>query len=205
MDAEWRIVSNGGTLCVWVSSVDGARIRARKRAQLSQHFLRDHGLAASLVRQSSIFAGDLIVEIGPGRGTFTRELVNRCGRLVAVELDAYLASALDIEFTNVREVEIVHQDFLSFALPQSPYKVFGHIPFDKTLEIVRCLAESRAPPEDTYLIVRREDAERIVGHPFARESRTSLLLKPWWHIEIVRELRRSDFDPKPRSIRYSFA
>jgi 23S rRNA (adenine-N6)-dimethyltransferase len=45
--------------------------------------------------------------------------------------------------------------------------------------------------------VRREDAERICGHPFAAESRTSLLLKPWWHIEIMRRLRRSDFDPKP--------
>lgn len=178
--------------------MDGASARARRRTQLSQHFLRDQGLAASLVRQSSISGGDLVVEIGPGRGALTRELAKRCGRLIAVELDSYLANALDFEFENDSAIKIVPGDFLRFDLPCAPYKAFGNVPFDNTHEIVRRLVESPVPPDDAYLIVRREDAERISGHPFASESQTSLLLKPWWHIEIVRRLRRSDFDPKPK-------
>lgn len=95
-------------------------------------------------------------------------------------------------------VEIVRGSFLRSDLLRAPIKVFGNILFDKTHEIVRYLVASRVPPSDAYLIVRCEDPERIFGHPFATESRTSLLLKSWWHIEIIRLLRRSDFDSKPK-------
>ena len=174
-----RLSCHGDTLWVWVSFVDGARLRARKRTQLSQHFLREQRLASSLVGQSSISGADLVVEIGPGRGALTREWPTRCGRLIAVELEGYFAKVLDTEFEKNSGVEVAHEDFLRFDLPRSQYKVFGNIPFDKTHKIVQCLVNSPVRPDDVYLIVRREDAERISGHPFAPESRTLLLLKPW--------------------------
>ena len=51
---------------------------------------------------------------------------------------------------------------------------------------------------DAYLIVQREAAERFAGYPYNSETVRSLSLKPWWHAEILRRLRRTDFEPVPR-------
>lgn len=140
-----------------------------------------------------------MVEIGPGRGILTAPLALLCRRLIAVELDERLCDELRERFSGERHVSIVHEDFLSFR-PGSgaAYKVVGNIPYSRTAAIVRRLVDGVQPPEDAYLILQREAAERFAGTPFAPESLPSLLLKPWWHVEIVRRLRRTDFDPPPR-------
>ncbi|WP_419943593.1 rRNA adenine N-6-methyltransferase family protein [Candidatus Palauibacter sp.] len=59
------------------------------------------------------------------------------------------------------------------------------------------LSEADSPPQDAWLVIQREAAERFAGSPCSRETLPSLLLKPWWQIEIVRRFRRTDFDPPP--------
>ena len=168
-----------------------------RRKELSQHFLRSRALAASLVAGTSIATDDLVVEVGPGRGMLTQELARRCGRIVAVEVDAELVRDLRAMFYGDPHVVVEHEDFLRFDLPRTPYKVFGNIPFRQTAAIVRRLADAPPPPTDTYLVVQLEAAERFAGRPYAGETLGSLLLKPWWHIEIARRLRRTDFEPPP--------
>jgi 23S rRNA (adenine-N6)-dimethyltransferase len=177
--------------------VPGKRYAAPRRAELSQHFLRSASLAAELVARSSIVPSDLVVEIGPGRGVLTRALARASGHVRAIELDARLARELR-EAVDAPNVEVVRGDFLRTPLPDEPYRVLANIPFARTADIVRRLTDGKRPPEDAYLIVQREAAERYAGGPYADESVTSLSLKPWWHAEIVRRLRRTDFDPPPR-------
>ena len=62
---------------------------------------------------------------------------------------------------------------------------------------MRRLVQAPLPPQDAWLVVQREAAERFAGGPYSRETLSSLLLKPWWQIEIARRLRRTDFDPPP--------
>ena len=171
--------------------------RAPRRAELSQHFLRSRALAASLVAHSTISRHDLVVEIGPGRGTLTRALAERCGNLVAIEIDPVLFLDLEAAFRDVAHVAVVHADFLRHPLPDAAYKVFASIPYARTAAIIRRLVNAPTPPLDTYLVVQREAAERFAGSPCAPESLSSLRLKPWWQVEIVRRLRRTDFDPPP--------
>ena len=174
-----------------------SRKRTPRRADLSQHFLRSRSLAASLIAQAPVTPSDLVVEIGPGRGILTRELARRCREVVAVELDGALSEALRTRFLSDSRVTIVRSDFLRYRLPEVPYKVLGNIPFNRTTAIVRRLAQADSPPRDAYLVVQREAAERFAGRPFSRETLPSLLLKPWWQIEIARRFRRTDFDPPP--------
>lgn len=108
-----------------------------------------------------------------------------------------LSEALRTSFLTDNRVEIVRTDFLRFRLPHVAYKVVGNIPFNRTAAIVRRLTQADAPPQDAYLLVQSEAAERFAGSPFSRETLSSLLLKPWWQAEIVRRLRRADFDPPP--------
>jgi len=174
-----------------------SRQRAPRRADLSQHFLRSRSLAASLIAQAAVTRNDLVVEVGPGRGILTRELARRCREVVAVEFDGGLAEALRARFAGDDRVTIVRSDFLRFRLPDVPYKVLGNIPFNRTAAIVRRLVQADPRPQDAWLVVQREAAERFAGRPCSRETLSSLLLKPWWQIEIARRFRRSDFDPPP--------
>ena len=171
--------------------------RTPRRADLSQHFLRSRTLASSLIAQAPVARRDLVVEIGPGRGILTGELARHCREVVAVELDGALCHALRSRFRGNTRITIIQADFLRFRLPDAPYRVLGNIPFNRTAAIVRRLVQARLPPEDVWLVVQREAAERFAGGPYCRETLASLLLKPWWQVEIPRRLRRTDFDPPP--------
>jgi 23S rRNA (adenine-N6)-dimethyltransferase len=177
--------------------VSGARRRAPRRAELGQHVLRRGALAADLVARSSIGPADLVVEIGAGAGALTRPLAARAGRVLAVEVDPRLAAALRAGFAEAPGVQVVERDFFDVPLPRERYAVFGNVPYALTARIVRRLLDAEPPPHDAWLIVQREAAERFAGAPFAAESLQSLLLKPRWHVEIARHLRRTDFDPPP--------
>lgn len=175
--------------------MSGNTRRTRRRAELSWHFLRKGATAAELVRSTSISSRDLVIEIGPGRGALTRYLVERTRHLVAVELDPDLCRDLRRELGS--RAEVLHADFLDHTLPDRTYKVIGSLPFALTSRIVRKLTGALTPPDDAWLLVQREAAGRFAGSPYARETLGSLRLKPWWHVEITRTLRRTDFDPPP--------
>ncbi|MGH7575323.1 MAG: 23S ribosomal RNA methyltransferase Erm [Longimicrobiales bacterium] len=172
--------------------------RTPRRPELSQHFLRSEALANRLAAQTRISKHDLVLEIGPGRGALTAALARRCRKLIAVELDARLCGLLRKQFRDDRHVSIVQGDFLRFGLPTVPYKVVGSIPFSHTAAIVRRLVDGPSSLTDAHLVTQREAAHRFAGAPYAPESQPSLMLKPDWQVEIVRRLRRTDFDPPPR-------
>lgn len=172
--------------------------RTPRRPELSQHFLRSGALADRLVDQARISGEDLVVEIGPGRGALTAALARRCRELVAVELDTRLCGLLRDRFRDNPRVSIVPGDFLRFALPTTPYRVVGNIPFGATAAIIRRLVDAPAPPTEAHLVLQREAAHRFVGAPYAPESLQSLLLKADWQVEVIRHLRRTDFEPPPR-------
>ncbi len=138
-----------------------------------------------------------MVEIGPGTGQLTRVLARRCERLLAVELDGRLVRELRERFASAPHVEVREADFLKTPLPETSYKVFANLPFARTSEILRHLSESAHPPEDAFVIVQEGAALRYAGTPYAHETRPSLLLKPWWHVEIARRIPRSGFVPAP--------
>ena len=174
--------------------MSGRRRSPRKRRpDLSQHFLREAS-AGRFVQATSIAPNDLVVEIGPGRGALTRPLSRRARRLIAVELDSYLADKLR---TALPAVEIVAGDFLDYELPRGRYTVVGNVPFSRSTEILRKLSRAENPPRDCWLVVQRELGQRLCGRPYEDESIASLRLKPEWHSEIVDRLSRTEFEPPP--------
>ncbi|MCE5209517.1 MAG: 23S ribosomal RNA methyltransferase Erm [Chloroflexi bacterium] len=162
---------------------------------VSQNFLKDPRLVASLINRSSIHAEDVVYEIGPGKGIITIQLANRCKQVVAIEKDAALSSALRQKFVHQSNLTIHTGDFLSHPLPREPYKVFSNIPFNITSAIVARLTTTTNPPEDAYLVMQKEAAEMYLGKPY--ESLRSVLLQPWFKPEVMYQFQRSDFTPQP--------
>lgn len=162
----------------------------------SQNYLKDERLAAALLEKSSLGREDLVYEIGPGKGILTRQLARRCKRVIAIEKDPRLAAWLKQKFAGQPEVTIRAGDCLHDRLPNGPYKVFANIPFNITSAIVARLTTAANPPEDTCLMMQKEAAEMYLGEP--HEILRSVLLKPWFEVEIVHRFRRKDFVPEPR-------
>jgi 23S rRNA (adenine-N6)-dimethyltransferase len=162
----------------------------------SQNFLRDPALVRHLLDASTLNPEDTVYEIGPGRGVITDALARRCGRVIAVEKDPALARALRQRFADAAHVAVVDGDFLEHPLPDAPYKVFANVPFNVTAAVVTKLLAAPRPPEDSYLIVQREAAERFLGAP--AETLYAALLKPWFEPSVLYRFARADFVPAPR-------
>src|SRR5437763_5408872 len=167
----------------------------RRSASYSQNFLTNRRLVDHLLDQSSIDSGDVVYEIGPGDGLITERLAQRCRRVVAVEIDPGLAGQLCRRFAGLPHVTIRNEDFLRTRLPMTAYKVFANIPFNITAAIVSKLITAPCPPDDSYLGIQKEAADRFLGIP--RESLYAVLMKPWVEPAIVYRFKRTDFVPVP--------
>jgi 23S rRNA (adenine-N6)-dimethyltransferase len=162
----------------------------------SQNFLKDPCLVASLLHRLDIGSDDVVYEIGPGKGIITEQLALRYKQVVAIEKDPRLSALLLQKFADRPNVTIHSGDFLHYSLPRKPYKVFANIPFNITTAIVTRLTAAEYPPEDAYLTMQKEAAEMFLGKP--HELLRTILLKPWFEMEIIHRFKRQDFIPVPR-------
>lgn len=164
---------------------------------LSQNFLWSRELVGKLVRDSSITNNNLVVEIGPGKGIISEQLLNVCGKLIAVEADENLFKLLQERFSGYPKIRLVREDFLKYPLPKENYKIFSNPPFSITGEIIKKLLFSQNPPIDSYLVVQKEAAEKYMAKD-SGNTMLAILFYPWFEIGIIYEFFRTDFKPTPR-------
>lgn len=160
---------------------------------VSQNFLTSAPVIRRLLAQTDITPGDLVVEIGPGKGHITRELLPRCGQVLAVELDPALCARLRERFGQDPRLRLVQGDFLTTPLPRQPYKVFANIPFCHTTGILRRLTGAPQPPQAAWLVVEHGAAKRFAG-----QGLTAWSLAPFFQVRIAAVIPRSQFHPSPR-------
>ena len=149
-----------------------------RQSHLSQNFLINRELVQKLVRDSSIVSTDIVIDIGAGTGIITQELLKITSHVVPIEKDPRLTNH--------------PQDFLTYTLPQKPFKVFANIPFNISAEIIKKLLADDFLTE-ANLVVQKETAEK-----FMAGSMQATLAYPWWNMTIVYRFKRSDFRPIPR-------
>ncbi|MHB8575337.1 MAG: ribosomal RNA small subunit methyltransferase A, partial [Dehalococcoidia bacterium] len=167
----------------------------RPRIRFGQNFLVDPRLIDRLLDASSITSADVVLEIGPGGGIITERLARRARQVLAIERDPQLAARLRLRLAGWASVRIRTGDFLEAPLPAEPYKVFASIPFNQTAAIVAKLMGAAVPPDDAYLVVQREAAERFMGRPTG--TLVATLLHPWFAIDVRHRFQHRDFDPPP--------
>ena len=147
--------------------------RPRPRRSLGQHFLSDDNILRRIVEALEPTAGDVVLEIGPGQGTLTRELLGRGMRVIAIEKDRRLAEQMRIGDVGLRSAHIVHGDALRLdwhalipqsAIPNPQFKVIGNIPYYITTPLID-KALTPPLPERVVFLVQEEVADRIVAPP----------------------------------------
>lgn len=136
------------------------------KKSLGQHWLRDREVLAHIAECADIQPTDTVLEIGPGLGTLTSELVRRAHAVVAVEFDGDLAAKLPGQFPGTN-LTVVHEDILTFDLGTLPrgYKVVANVPYYITSKIVQRLMTADNRPHTAVLLVQKEVAERLAAGP----------------------------------------
>src|SRR5437763_1663920 len=89
------------------------RLGVRPRKRLSQSFLVDRRVCATIARAAELTPTDAVLEIGPGLGVLTAELVRRAGHVIAVELDERLAAAIPDLLGHPANLDVVRADALA--------------------------------------------------------------------------------------------
>jgi 16S rRNA (adenine1518-N6/adenine1519-N6)-dimethyltransferase len=133
---------------------------------LGQHWLKDRDVLAHIAECAELTPDDTVLEIGPGLGTLTSELLRRSKKVVAVEFDEQLARKLPAQFPGT-SLEVVEQDILSFDLSELPadYAVVANVPYYITSKIVQMLMTAQNKPRIAVLLVQKEVAERLAAEP----------------------------------------
>lgn len=136
------------------------------KKSLGQHWLHDRDVLAHIADLAELSTSDTVLEIGPGLGTLTSELLRQAGRVHAVEFDPDLARKLPGQLPG-KNLTVTNEDILSFDLSQLPagYKVAANVPYYITSKIVQLLMTAQNKPSITVLLVQKEVAERIAAKP----------------------------------------
>ena len=136
------------------------------KKSLGQHWLKDRDVLAHIAECAELSPEDTVLEIGPGLGTLTSELLRRSKKVVAVEFDSELARKLPAQFPG-KNLEVVHEDILSFDLSTltADYAVVANVPYYITSKIIQMLMTASNRPRIAVLLVQKEVAQRLAAQP----------------------------------------
>ena len=142
----------------------------RPNKGLGQHFLFERGLVERMVRQAGVTDADTVLEVGPGLGILTSELLRKARRVVAVELDRSLIAHLESAFGDVPGFELVPGNALSLSAgelfaPGEPFDVVANLPYSAGTAILRHLLEQPRKPRRLTVMLQKEVADRLTARP----------------------------------------
>ena len=134
------------------------------KKELGQHWLKDRTILANIAHDAELTSDDTVLEIGPGLGTLTSELLRQAGKVVAVEFDQDLARKLPGQFPG-KNLTVINEDILEFSLDTLPtgYKVVANVPYYITSKIIEKLMTAHNKPSLVVILVQKEVAERVAA------------------------------------------
>lgn len=179
-------------------------IRAVK--MLGQNFLVDRSVIGRIIDLVAPESGDHILEVGPGQGAMTREMVAAGATVVAVELDRRLAPFLAAEFASYDNFTVVEADILKTDLQQllgsrgpAPWKVAANLPYNISSQVLLKFLETPLLFSHLVLMLQKEVGDRLAASPGCKEYGI-LTVFCRLHFDVTREfiVRPGAFHPVPK-------
>ena len=172
----------------------------KTRKRFGQHFLHDPGVLKRIVEALDLESGDAVVEIGPGEGALTRPLLDRIGRLTAIEIDRDLAGRLAADFPASR-LKLHCADALDFDFSTFPkgVRLVGNLPYNISTPLLFYLARSARHVRDMHFMLQREVVERMVARPSTPAyGRLSVMLQTRFSMKKLFNVAPGAFVPPPK-------
>lgn len=177
-------------------------VRAKKR--LGQNFLIDKNIQKKIINASKLNSGDIILELGSGRGELTCLIAERVKKVYALEIDPTLCAILKENLKNNANVELINQDILKFNLEEylekakieDKVKVVGNIPYYISSPILQRLIDWKDKINVAFLTVQKEFARRAIAQPGEKDySSLSCFLQYYSQPRILFRIKKTSFYP----------
>lgn len=185
--------------------------------KLGQHFLKNPEKIRAIIAALELRDGDTVIEVGPGHGELTGELLRYPITLYAIEKDQNLYETLARKKWKDTKAKycFIHEDirnilqgggaqfnsnkYMEVQPPSihAPYKITGNIPYYLTGRLLRLLGELEPKPERAIFTLQREVAERITAAP-PKMNLLAASIQFWADPKIITYISKNDFKPKPK-------
>ncbi len=171
-------------------------------SRLGQNFLKDKKTVQKIIQAAEILPGDLILEIGPGKGILTEALIKKAEKVVAVEIEEELVSFLKNKYKLASNFEIIQSDIRRFDFEKYfpigvKFKVVANIPYYLTSHLIQNLLTLKNLPEMIILMVQKEVAARILAQP-PKTNLLATLVSFFAQVKMVSPVSKELFSPKPK-------
>lgn len=182
-------------------------IKAAK--SLGQNFLINEEVVNKIIECSEITEEDLIIEIGPGLGTLTKELLERAGKVICIELDNKMIQILQDRFSLYNNFELINNDVLKVDLQElikkekqigkiKNAKVVANLPYYITTPIIMKLLENKLDLESITVMIQKEVADRLIAIP-GKKNTGAITYSVYYYAdsEDILEVPNNSFIPEP--------
>ena len=177
--------------------------------KLGQNFLINDSIVNDIVSESKVTSEDLIIEVGPGLGNLTSRLLEKAGKVIAIELDPKMINILQDRFSLYENFELIYNDILKIDLQKlikdnlneniKTAKVVANLPYYITTPIIMKLLEDNLNLESITVMVQKEVAERLAATPGDKLS-GAITYSIYYYTtpEIIIDVPSSSFIPEPQ-------
>jgi 16S rRNA (adenine1518-N6/adenine1519-N6)-dimethyltransferase len=170
----------------------------RPSKRLGQNFLIDESIAQEIVASISPNRSDTVLEPGPGHGTLTNLLIQKAGRVVAIEKDPHLVSELQEKLGNHSNLTVLAGDVLKMKDTFPAFnKIVSTPPYYISSKLTLLLAELNF--DLASIVFQKEFGERIIAQPGSSDyGRLTVSVTRKLEVEWLRNIPRTAFDPRPK-------
>jgi 16S rRNA (adenine1518-N6/adenine1519-N6)-dimethyltransferase len=172
--------------------------------RLGQHFLRDPRTIQRIIDALAPTNNETIIEIGPGTGALTSELVKRAGRVIAIEFDNKLTPLLSARFSDFPNFKLVMADalttdFCAEIFPACSARLVANLPYNISTAILQRLISQRECLGEMVLMLQREVVERVLAPPGTTDrGYISVLVEAYCETEKLFDVAPGSFRPPPK-------
>lgn len=173
-----------------------------------QNFLIDEDVVLGICEKANISKDDLIIEIGPGLGTLTARLLEKAGKVIAVELDTKMIHILNDRFSLYDNFKLINDDILKVDLNKlisdelgslKKVKIVANLPYYITTPIIMKLLEEKLNIDSITVMVQKEVAERLCCSPGTGDTGAiTYTINYYTKPEIVLDVPKESFIPSPK-------
>lgn len=188
-----------------VSIKENSPVRQRPKKRLSQNFLIDRNVAAKIVSTAKISKGDLVIEVGPGRGMLTELIAGAGAKLTCIEIDPALSNSLEERFKDASNVKVINADALKFSFldlgagVEKKFKIISNLPYNISGPMLAKLIDEREVFFSMHLMFQKEVALRIVAVPGTKAyGSLSVLAQTYMDVKLLFDIPPHLFRPVPK-------
>lgn len=171
---------------------------------LGQNFLVDKQVVMDIVDGAEIGPEDFVIEIGPGVGTLTVEMLKKAKKVTSIEIDKDLIPILTEELKGYENFELIHKDALKVNFDdvigeEKSVKVAANLPYYVTTPLIAQLLKSGAKFKSITIMIQKEVADRMDAKPNTRDyGSLSLMVQYYAETKVIRTVAPSSFMPRPK-------